>query len=622
MRWSKLLTLAAVFAMPAWGQDVADLSLEELGNLRVTSAALRSERYSETAASIYVITNEEIRRSGVTSLMEALRLAPNLEVARVSGSTYAISARGFNNVITNKLLVLLDGRTLYTTVLSGVLWDAQDVMLEDVDRIEVISGPGAALFGANAFTGVINIITRSARQTVGGVVQVGGGRLSRDAAARYGVPMGDHGAFRLWAMHTDRDNLRPAVSGVADNIAKTAAGFRADADGGGNQVRVQGDGYDAQVTGNGASEVRLKGANLLAAWTRELGGESRFALRAYYDYASRDDPAGFIDRVGTSDIEGQYDLHPWRSHRLSIGGGYRRANDRTQPSATLRFIPPERALSWRSAFLQDEFEVTEKLTATAGARAQMGFYGGSEVLPDFRLAWKPDERRIAWISASKVARVPGRIDRDFFYPANPPFLIQGGPAFQSERGRVYELGYRASPNPSTTFSLAVFRQDLDRLRGGTIAPSLGGFVISNEAEGRTKGVEAWALLQVTERLRLMAGWLEIDQDLHPKPGSIDTAAAASLGNDPRHTAKLRSSWRASPTLDVDLNWRFVSQLSYLNTVPSYTTTDLRIAWHPKARLEVSLVGSDLLSRGHVEFDEHGLPARIPRSAYAQLRWMF
>src|SRR3954469_5891476 len=234
-----VLLLASAGAQAQQATDLADLSLEELGNLRVTSATLRPERFSDVAASIYVITNDEIRRAGATSLPEALRLAPNLEVSRVSGTTWAITARGFQNVITNKLLVLLDGRALYTSSLSGVLWDAQDVMLEDIDRIEVISGPGGALFGANAFTGVINIISKDARATQGAVAVAGAGRINRDFSARYGAPLGDHGAWRVYAMHTDRDNLRPAESAVADLLDKNTIGFRADYAVGRDKLRIQ-----------------------------------------------------------------------------------------------------------------------------------------------------------------------------------------------------------------------------------------------------------------------------------------------------------------------------------------------------------------------------------------------
>jgi len=611
--------LAARAESPA---SLADLSLEELANLRVTSVALRPERYSDAPASIYVITNEEIRRSGATSLPEALRLAPNLEVARVSGTTWAVTARGFLNVITNKLLVLLDGRTLYTTVLSGVLWDAQDVMLEDVDRIEVISGPGAALFGANAFAGVVNIITKDARSTKGGVVVAGGGRLSRDVSARMGAALGDDGAYRIYAMHNDRDNLRPAASGIADEMSKNSAGFRSDYARSGNRFQFQGDAYDARVTGNGAQPLRLKGGNLLAAWSRELAADSRVNLRAYYDYADRNDPAVFIDRVGTFDVEGQYDLRPLRGHHVSLGLGYRHASDRTEPTPAVRFLPQDRTLAWRSAFAQDEVELTSTLSTTLGARMQWGVYDSREFLPDLRFAWKPSAAQLAWAAASKIARTPGRIDRDFFFPGNPPFFIEGGPDFHSERGTVYEVGYRASPNNRLTFSVAGFYEDLSDLRGGTLDPVSHGFVISNEIEGDAKGLEAWALFQATPRWRLMAGWLELNQDLRARPGSTDSGGPAALGNDPRHMLTARSFWRATDAIDLDVLWRYVSPLAFLATVPGYSATDVRVAWRVTPRIELSVLGQDVFHASHVEFDEHGLPARIPRAFYAQVRMQF
>jgi len=411
---------------------------------------------------------------------------------------------------------------------------------------------------------------------------------------------------------------------VADQMSKNGAGFRADFGWGRDHLQVQGDVYDAKVTGNGAEQIRLKGGNVLAAWSRDLGNESRLSLRTYYDYADRHDPATFIDRLGTFDVEGQFDLRPFDRHKVSVGAGYRRANDDTDPTAVVKFIPESRNLTWLSAFAQDEMALTSQVSLTVGARAQSNNFGRNPILPDLRLAWKPGGQQIAWLAASRVARIPGRVDHDFFYPGSgPPFIIQGGGNFQSEVGNVYEVGYRAMPSPRMALSVAVFHQDLDKLRGGSLAPSGGGVVISNEAEGRTNGLEAWALVQATDRWRLMAGWLEIDQRLRPRPGSLDAAAPASLGNDPRHSVKLRSSYRLSDAVDFDLDWRYVSKLSYLQTVPAYNATDLRIAWSPSRHVELSLSGSDVFHRdGHVEFDEHGFPARIPRAAYVQLRWTF
>ena len=601
--------------------SLADMSLEDLANLRVTTAALRPERFLQTPASIFVITNEDIRRSGATSLPEALRLAPNLLVAQVGAASYAVSARGFQNVITNKLLVLVDGRMLYTAVLSGVLWDAQDVMLEDVERIEVISGPGAALHGANAFVGVINVITRSAADTRGAAAVANVGRNHRDVAARAGARIGDALSYRVYAMHIERDNLRPAASRVVDSFDKNQAGFRADHTHAGGNFTLQGDVYRASLEGNSAATMRLEGANLLGRWTRTGAHGEQLRLQAYYDYTLRNDPATFVDRLHLFDVESQVDLAPLGNHRISFGLGYRHARDDTTPNPVVRFIPEDRTLRWWSLVAQDEITVSPELSLLVGGKVQTNVYARTQFMPDVRLDWHPTRQSVLWVAASAVARTPGRIDRDFHFPGNEPFFIRGGPDFKPERGRVLEVGYRSRPVSSLTYSVTLFHAWLDDLRGGRPAPQ-GGLHLSNEIEGTTKGLEAWAMWQATPRWRLMLGILELDQDLRPKPGSTDLAGPPNLGNDPRHTLKARCSMRLSDEVDFDLSWRYVSKLSYLQTVPSYHATDVRLAWRPSRNIELAIGGRDIFSSGHVEFDEHGFPARIPRSAYAQVRAQF
>lgn len=604
----------------AQASNLADLSLEELGNLRVTTAALRPERYSDTPASIYVITNEAIHRSGATTLPEALRLAPNLEVAQVSATTYAVSARGFQNVITNKLLVLLDGRTLYTTVLSGVLWDAQDVLLDDVERIEVISGPGAALYGANAFGGVINIITKSSQDTQGALVTAGASNIERNVNARVGGKLGANGSYRLYGMHIGRDSLRPPQAQVADDMDKNQVGFRTDFGGAGNAYTVQGDAYEARITGGGAADVKLNGANILGRWSTTLAGGSRITTQAYYDHTWRDDPATFKDRVDTYDIQVQDDLPTWGMHHISFGAGYRYALDDTTPTPITRFIPEDRRLHWASGVGQDQIALNDEVTLTLGAKVQTDVYVPPAFLPDVRVAWKPADDHLVWASASRVARTPGRVDRDFFFPGNAPFIIQGGPNFKSETGNSFDIGYRGTPRSWLTLSLTAFYTQLDNLRGGELGQ--GAVLIGNTVEGRTTGVEAWTLVQVTERWRLMAGLLELHQDLKDKNGDGQLGGPAGLGNDPRHTVKARSSYRFGDRVDFDVDWRYVSSLAYLTTVPAYSATDIRLAWHVNPRLELSVRATNLFDPHHVEFDEHGFPADIPRATYAQVRWSY
>ena len=614
-------SLPAFPAIQAPGPELADLSLEELSKLEVTTTSLRPERYSKAPASIFVITNEDIRRSGARSLPEALRLAPNLDVAQVSATSYAISARGFQNVITNKLLVLLDGRTLYTTVLSGVLWDAQDVMLEDIDRIEVISGPGAALYGANAFTGVINIISKRADATQGVVASAGGGDYDRQAAARIGGAIGQSGAWRFYGMHIERDDLRPAAAHVADRMIKDQAGFRTDWGPAENGFTFQGDAYSASIDSSSALPVEIGGTNLLGRWTRSFSDDSRLVVQAYYDHTRRNDPATFIDQVDTYDFTVQHNLPAWGRHRISWSAGYRSANDHTSPSAVLRFIPDDKRLHWTSAAAQDEIALGPTLSLIAGARWQTDVYVHPVFLPDVRLAWSPTSNQLAWVSASGVARTPGRIDRDFFIPATAPYVIQGGPSFTSETGRTYEVGYRAQPVPAVTVSVSAFLTNLDDLRGGQLSPDHTGFVIANAVQGRTTGLEAWAMWQANPRWRLMLGWLELHQDLHDKNDN-SLSGPAGLGNDPRHTAKVRSSWHVTDTIDLDVDWRYVSSLAYLTTVPAYDATDIHVAWRVSRNIELSLAVNNAFDRRHVEFDEHGFPTEIPRSAYGQLRLYF
>ena len=607
--------------MLAQANVLADMSLEELGNLKVTTAALRPERYFETPASVFVITNEDIRRSGVTSLPEALRLAPNLEVARVGAATYAISARGFQNVITNKMLVLIDGRTLYTAVLSGVLWDAQDVMLDDVERIEVISGPGAALEGANAFSGVINIITYNAGKTQGNALVAGGGRLFRDAAIRHGGSFGNNGTYRVYAMHLERDAIRPPSSGVADEFTKNQAGFRIDMGTETRGVTLQGDAYRGKHEGFGAPNAEVSGANLVLRATHELAGGGRIRAHLNYDHTRRDDPTTFRDRLDTIDFEGQHDLATRGAHQISWGAGYRYARDDTTPTAIVRFIPEDRNLHWTSVFAQDRITLSPSLSLTVGAKLQSTVYVDPEFMPDVRLAWMPRPTHLFWAAASRAARTPGRIDRDFFLPADPPFVIRGSPDFQSETGRMFEVGHRSQPNKRVTYSITAFLNELDGLRSGRPAPG-GGSFISNEVEGRTTGLEAWAMYQASDRWRVMLGLLELRQNLRAKDGSGSLNGPRNLGNDPRHSVKLRVSYRFSDALDLNVDSRYVSALAYLATVPGYNATDVRLAWRMNKQLELSMSIRDLFHRDHVEFDEHGAPARIPRNAYFQARWYF
>src|SRR5882762_7337933 len=622
-----ITTIAALAAFAANAQtgkpsDLADLSLEELANLEVTSVSRRAERLSDAPASIFVITGDDIRRSGATSLPEALRLAPNLEVARVDSHQYAISARGFNqpNAIANKLLVLIDGRTVYTPLFSGVFWDAQDTLLEDVDRIEVSSGPGATLWGANAVNGVINVITRRAAETQGTLLVAGAGNLERGAAARQGGKLGEDGAFRVYGKISDRDHTsRANGTSVPDSWDSGQAGFRADWGTAAGAFTLQGDAYRGTIDQAASGDVRISaGANLLARWARQLSGGDRVQVQAYFDNTEREILGTLAERLNILDVEFQHALRVGQQHSVIWGGGYRRADDHISNTAALAFLPADRNLRWGNLFAQDEVALLgDQLRLTLGTKAQSNPYTGTEFLPSARIAWKPDASRLVWSALSRAVRAPARLDRELFVPGQPPFFLAGGPDFRSEISKVLELGYRAQPSRRASYSVTLFHSIHDHLR--SLEPGPAGPVIGNEMEGKTTGIEAWGSLQAAERWRLSAGVLALHQDLRLKPGSGDTSGVAGAGNDPKHQWNLRSSLDLPGRQEFDVMVRHVAPLPS-PSVPGYTALDARYAWHFERGLELALIAQNLFDRSHPEFGAAATRSEIERGLFLKLRW--
>ena len=615
-----LLLIAAIPVQSAAqpGKDLADLSLEELSNIEVTSVSGRAERLADAPASIFVITREDIRRSGVTSLPEALRLAPNLQVARSNANSYAISARGFNNSIGNKLLVLIDGRTVYTPLFSGVFWNAQDVMLEDIERIEVISGPGATLWGTNAVNGVINVTTRAARDTQGALVTGGAGNLERGTAVRYGGKLGDAGHFRLYGKYFDRDNTERANgSAVRDGWDKSQFGFRADWGGGDRSFTVQGDAYRGELEQAAPGTTRIEGMNLLGRWNQRLGDGSNLRLQGYYDRTERDQPGTFREELDIFDVELQHALKPLGRHTVIWGGGYRYARDRVGNSAVLAFLPAERNLDWWDLFVQDEIALRSDLGLTLGTRLEGNDYTGVEVLPSARLAWKPARDRLVWGAISRAVRSPSRLDRDFFIFV-PPLLLNGGPNFRSEVSNVFELGYRAQASSALSYSLTAFYHKHDRQRSIEPAPG-GSFVLDNKIEGSTYGVEAWSTYRVSNRWRLSGGLVLLKQDLRLKPDSMDTTGVSALGNDPQHQWMVRSAFDLTPRHEFDVMVRHIGALPD-PSVPAYTAVDARLAWHVRRDLELSVTLHNLFDAQHPEFGAPATRSEFERSIFLKVLW--
>jgi iron complex outermembrane receptor protein len=611
--------------------DLADLSLEQLANIEVTSVSRRAERLSDAAASIYVITNDDIRRAGVTRLPEALRLAPNLQVARTSSSAYAISARGFNNSIGNKLLVLIDGRTVYTPLFSGVFWDSQDVMLEDIDRIEVISGPGGTLWGANAVNGVINIITRQAQATQGTLVAAGGGNLEAGGSVRHGGKFGADGHYRVYGKYFDRDNTQRANgTDVADAWHNGQVGFRADWGGSNRNFTFQGDAYSGKLE-TLPSKTRMDGVNLLGRWNQRLAGGSDFRLQTYFDHIERDIPNAIKEVLNIFDIEFQHGIPIGASQRVLWGAGYRYARDRVQNSASIAFLPADKNLDWANLFVQDEIKITETVELTAGIKFESNDYTDWETLPSLRLAWKPYANQLLWTALSRAVRAPSRLDRELFSPANPTptFILAGGPTFRSEIANVFEIGNRGQPSSAVSYSITAFYHDYDHLRSVEPAPGAtcvavapgNSCVLGNLIEGTSKGVEAWGSYQAMQGWRLSGGVLLLDVDLKRKPGSTDPNPAA-LGNDPDYQWQLRSSHNLTPRHELDIILRSIGELPNPN-VPSYTAVDVRIGWRPVRDLELSLTAQNLLDSSHPEFGSAtGMTSRseFERGVFLKLVW--
>jgi iron complex outermembrane receptor protein len=602
---------AASFTQTA--ANLVDLSLEELSNITVSTVSGRAEPLSRAPGSVYVISGEDIRRSGVTTLPEALRLAPNLHVARVDASQYAISARGFNSTTANKLQVLIDGRTVYTPLFSGTFWDAQDVLLEDVERIEVISGPGGTLWGANAVNGVINVITRRAGDTQGTLGIARAGSLERGGAVRHGGAIAG-GHYRLYAKAREHDRSRfegGAAAQDANDLAQ--AGFRADWGTALEGFTLQGDAYGGDLD----QGRERSGYNLLGRWTRALAGGSSLRLQGYFDRTYRNYPGTFKEDLDTYDFELQHALAPAGAHRLLWGFGLRHHRDRVENSPLLAFLPANSTFNRSHVFVQDEIALRPDLDLILGLKLDRNPYTGAESLPNARLAWRLSDSQLLWAAVSRAVRAPSRIDREFFSPSTPPFTaLAGGPDFRSEVARVLEIGYRVQPSARLSYSLTAYHHRYDSLR--TLSPSPAGPVLANDGEGKTTGVEGWGTWRGADWWRLSAGFMRQRQSFGLRPGAVDLLSPGANGNDPRGWLKLRGSFDLGPAHELDIMLRRVGSLP-APPVPAYTAVDARLGWRIRRDTELSLVAQNLFDRRHAEWQTAAGRVDIDRALLVQLR---
>jgi iron complex outermembrane recepter protein len=599
--------------------SLSQMTLEELSNIEISSVSKKPELLSDAPAAVYVITQEDIRRSGATSIPEILRLAPNLQVARVDASQYAITARGFNSTTANKLLVLIDGRSVYTPLYSGVFWDAQDVMIEDIERIEVISGAGGTLWGANAVNGVINIITRKSGDTQGGLVSVGAGNAENGASARYGGKLGEDATYRIYGKKFNRDNtVRENGSDVPDAWHKGQFGFRTDWAGTGDKLTLQGDAYDGAIDQAVYDNKEISGGNLIARWNRELQDGASLQVQTYYDHTRRIYPGTFGEVLDTYDVDVQHDLHRGTKHDIVWGGGYRYSRDAVTNSAVLAFLPADKNLTLGNIFAQDDITLAERLKLTVGLRVENNNYTGLENQPNIRLAWKRSDQVLLWSSIARAVRTPSRIDRELFAPGNPPYsFLDGGPDFQSEKLTAYEIGYRVTPSQQASLSISAFYNVYDKLR--SLEPTGTTTVLANMMEGNTYGVETWGSYNIREWWQLKAGYSYLNEDLRFKPGSGDVTGVQAAGNDPRHRFSLRSMMDLEHDLNLDIALRAVSRLPNPD-VPGYVALDSNLGWKISKGMEFSMSGFNLLGKRHPEFGAAAARSEIGRTFYAKILW--
>jgi iron complex outermembrane recepter protein len=635
--WAAITILVAL-SSAVMAQTVAQLAsdietlkrvpFEELFNLEVTTVSRRPERLVDAASAIQVITAEEIRRSGASSLPEALRLATNLQVAQVNSSTWAISARGFNATTANKLLVLIDGRSVYTPLFSGVFWDVQNVMLEDIDRIEVISGPGATLWGANAVNGVINVITKSARDTQGALLSGGAGSFLRGFGnGRYGDKIGQDVYFRLYGMGFDRDDtLFRTGRETTSNWFMGQSGFRADwLPTGGTSATLQGDFYGGEIAQAGPGHVAVDGQNLIGRWTQPLAGESDLTLQVYWDRTRRRIPNSITEVLNTYDIEFDHRLPLGERNRLIWGGGYRLMHDEVDNAAAIAFLPGRRDLHLFSAFVQDEITLLpERMFLTIGSKFEHNDYSGFEFQPSVRIAWTPVTGQTLWAAVSRAVRSPSRIDTEVFAPSSPPFILRGGgDRFDSETVLAYELGYRTELAQRLGLSISTFFNDYDDIRSvEPIASAPGQFIILNGLRAKTYGVELSATWQPLDRWRLRGGYTYFRKEIR-FGNSLDINRGRGEGNDPHHQFLLHSMVNLPADLEFDSVLRYVDNLNQRGPlVPSYVSLDLRLGWRPVPNWELAIVGQNLLDKRHPEFGAPATRQEIPRSVYGKVTWKF
>lgn len=636
-RYAGLALSAFGFVMPSVHAatnsplDIKNLTLEQLMEIDVYSVSRRLESYQSAPSAIYVLTAEEIRRSHVTSIPEALRLVPGVQVARIDANKWAVSIRGFNSRTSNKLLVVVDGRSIYDPLFSGVLWESRDVLIDDIDRIEVIRGPGGTLWGANAVNGVINIITKRAHDTQGGLAILRAGTEERAMAGyRFGWQPTPEQDARIYLKSYERDTGYAPTVNAHDGISSGQGGFRWDwTPNSRDEVHVSGDYFDVTAQERNtlltSQNVAHQGSNLSTRWKRTLANEGTLRAVLNYDHFQLDN-VQLGEKRDTYEFEFQHGFVPAPHHQFTWGVDYRLSRDDLRNGPMLQIDPARRSAAMAGVFVQDTLGIFDELWhLTAGTKFERNDYSGTEWQPSFRVSWTPDTRRTAWASAARAVRVPSRLETDLVY-----FGQQVGKGFDAEHLHAYELGFRQQLNPDLWYDVAVFYNVYHDLLSVEQAPNPPSIIpkitFENQVQGSTHGVELSGRYRPTANIRLDAtySWLQIN--LHADASSLDTRSAASIETaSPRHQLVLRGAYDLQNDLQLDGTLRFVDKLARPAplTVPAYTELSLGLAWRAQPGLDLSLVGQNLLHAHHAEQSTASLTVtEAERGVYLKSIWSF
>ena len=674
--WIYKISIVFVFA---WGAKLAiaenktvdnqfmSLSIEELMNVKVTTVSRNPQKLTQVASAVFVITQDDIRRSGATSIPDALRMAPGVQVERVGTDKWAVSIRGFNGLYDNKLQVLMDGRSVYSPLFSGVLWEQLDTLMEDIERIEVIRGPAAVSWGSNAVNGVINIITKKAADTQGTLLTAGGGSFEQGfVGARYGGKINEETPFRVYAKGFSRDHTQSLSGGNANDQWHSArGGFRVDHNRGIDQLTLQGDlfsNFDGgaldknglSLSPNLTSAMRghNEGGNIRFRWDRTFSESTSFMLQVYYDRNRQVlQPVGKFD-AESFDVDMQYRFPLFERHNITWGANYRLYHNKLFDTNLVTFSPRERTNHLGSTFIRDDITlIPDRLLLSIGSRFEHNDFTGMEIQPNARLMWTPNTENSVWMAVSRAVRTPSRGEIDGMINLTPQFQsfpglsalpfpiaasLQGSKNFNSEKLIAYELGYRHQFSTQASIDITGFINDYSQMRDtsfGAFSLSTGlprqflfPVLINNQGSALTYGVETSVDWKPRDNWRLQGSYsfLNIDFSSNSPIGKTDPTAGGAGKANPQHQLSVRSNYDFSDRLQLNLWLRHTGALPIYN-IPSYVTMDAKLAYKPTKNTELFVVGQNLFSQNHRESVSDFIPlvpVFIPRGIYAGAQWRF